>query len=86
MGIFTRRPREQPVPVEGQVAGSTIASEKSSKHHGRRGPLILPYSSRPPFGQWLKATWLDILTMATMGAVGLVVSSLQSHIPPDVSC
>lgn len=28
---------------------------------------------RPTFGQWLKATWLDILTMIFLGAVGLGV-------------
>jgi len=28
-------------------------------------------STRPRFGQWLKATWLDLVTMAAMGALGL---------------
>jgi diacylglycerol diphosphate phosphatase / phosphatidate phosphatase len=32
-------------------------------------------SRRPTFGQWLKGTWLDIVTMACMGAIGLGVSS-----------
>lgn len=31
-------------------------------------------SRRPTFGQWLKGTWLDIVTMACMGAIGLGVS------------
>lgn len=30
--------------------------------------------TRPMFGQWLKYTWLDILTMAVIGALGLGVS------------
>ncbi|KFA69872.1 hypothetical protein S40285_08982 [Stachybotrys chlorohalonatus IBT 40285] len=30
-------------------------------------------ATRPTFGQWLKHTWLDIVTMAPMGAVGLGV-------------
>ncbi|KAG7289255.1 hypothetical protein NEMBOFW57_005620 [Staphylotrichum longicolle] len=30
-------------------------------------------ATRPTFGQWLRHTWLDILTMAAMGAVGLGV-------------
>lgn len=30
--------------------------------------------TRPTFGQWLKFTWLDILTMVAMGAIGLGVS------------
>ncbi|KAK5096406.1 hypothetical protein LTS08_007662 [Lithohypha guttulata] len=29
------------------------------------------FNRRPSFGQWIKMTWLDILTMAAMGAVGL---------------
>ncbi|KAK0708834.1 phosphatidic acid phosphatase type 2/haloperoxidase [Apiosordaria backusii] len=37
---------------------------RSEKHYA---------SSRPSFGQWFKATWLDILTMAALGAVGLGV-------------
>ncbi|ETN42823.1 uncharacterized protein HMPREF1541_01981 [Cyphellophora europaea CBS 101466] len=31
------------------------------------------FNRRPSFGQWLKFTWLDLLTMAAMGAVGLGV-------------
>lgn len=30
-------------------------------------------STRPSFGQWLKHTWLDILSMAVLGAIGLGV-------------
>lgn len=30
-------------------------------------------STRPSFGQWLKHTWLDIVTMVVMGAIGLGV-------------
>lgn len=48
-------------------------------HFGRSTPEnnaaagALPTSKRPPFGQWLKATWLDIVTMAFIGATGLGV-------------
>jgi diacylglycerol diphosphate phosphatase/phosphatidate phosphatase len=31
------------------------------------------WNSRPTFGQWIKATALDIVTMAIMGAIGLGV-------------
>jgi hypothetical protein len=31
-------------------------------------------NSRPTFGQWLKGVWIDILTMAALGAIGLGVS------------
>jgi len=40
-------------------------------------------SSRPTFGQWLKVTWLDIVTMAAMGAVGLGV--YEAHPAPSRS-
>ncbi|CAG9945945.1 unnamed protein product [Clonostachys rosea f. rosea IK726] len=42
--------------------------------HGRRHHHD-PYSMerRPSFGQWLKCTWLDIVTMIAMGAIGLGV-------------
>ncbi|KAM6486441.1 phosphatidic acid phosphatase type 2/haloperoxidase [Trichoderma sp. SZMC 28011] len=40
-----------------------------------RGRQHTPYAmhSRPSFGQWLRVTWLDILTMVAMGAIGLGV-------------
>ncbi|CAI6340193.1 unnamed protein product [Periconia digitata] len=40
----------------------------SSTHHGAS-----TFNSRPTFGQWIKATGLDIVTMACMGAIGLGV-------------
>ncbi|KAL2137243.1 hypothetical protein VTI74DRAFT_6454 [Chaetomium olivicolor] len=62
MGFFNRRPRDASTPTT--TANGT---------HARRG--LEPYSmaARPSFGQWLKATWLDILTMVILGAVGLGV-------------
>ncbi|KAI0869436.1 phosphatidic acid phosphatase type 2/haloperoxidase [Hypoxylon argillaceum] len=60
MGLFSRRDREgagQP-----QVNGT-----KRSRH------VHSTYSmaTRPSFGQWLKVTWVDILTFVIMGAIGL---------------
>jgi diacylglycerol diphosphate phosphatase/phosphatidate phosphatase len=42
---------------------------------GRKGEAASPYtmSTRPTFGQWLKHTALDIVTMAILGAIGLGV-------------
>ncbi|KAH6892590.1 phosphatidic acid phosphatase type 2/haloperoxidase [Thelonectria olida] len=44
-----------------------------------------PYSmaTRPSFGQWLKHTWLDLVTMVLMGVVGLGV--YQAHPAPSRS-
>jgi membrane-associated phospholipid phosphatase len=65
MGFFNRR-REQ----NGTLP---VAAEKHGRrHHGvQREPYSM--SSRPTFGQWLKGTWLDILTMVILGAIGLGV-------------
>ncbi|KAK3307722.1 phosphatidic acid phosphatase type 2/haloperoxidase [Chaetomium strumarium] len=65
MGFFNRHPRDAP--------NAAPAANGAHANHARRG--LEPYSmaTRPSFGQWLKATWLDILTMAALGAVGLGV-------------
>lgn len=64
MGFFNRKPRNGPVPA---------AASNGNRHaaHDRNMPYSM--STRPSFGQWLKYTWLDIVTMAAMGAVGLGV-------------
>lgn len=78
MGFFNRRP----APVDANTATATGTHEKRGGLFGRRnrepathtthhGPKA--HNSRPTFGQWIKATWLDILTMAIMGAIGLGV-------------
>ncbi len=36
-------------------------------------------TARPTFGQWLRHTWIDILTMVVMGAIGLGVSFCHVH-------
>jgi hypothetical protein len=63
MGLF----RKEKTPH-----GATPATTKTRHQKPVHDPLSM--SRRPSFGQWLKATWLDILTMAIMGAIGLGVS------------
>lgn len=72
MGIFRRSQR-----VDGPTAANTTTN-------GRRHTSSQPYYSmatRPSFGQWLKYTWLDIVTMVCMGAIGLGVSSPSPQVP-----
>jgi diacylglycerol diphosphate phosphatase / phosphatidate phosphatase len=69
----------------GQRAGTrrgrhTSRQEKHLSHHQqkmeKRALFDMDsgyYNRRPSFGQWLKFTWLDLLTMACMGAIGLGV-------------
>jgi len=90
MGLFsrqTREPRDGPV-VAGQ--GQQTATRRSGmgffnrdRSHRSKGPLVMSMSSRPTFGQWLKVTWLDILSMAIMGLIGLGV--YEAHPAPSRS-
>lgn len=88
MGLFTRRARDQPIAptTNNNIPLNNMTTDKTG-HHGHtrtsRQPLVLSYSQRPPFGQWLKATWLDILTMAIMGVIGLGV--YEAHPAPTRS-
>ncbi|PQE32585.1 phosphatidic acid phosphatase beta protein [Rutstroemia sp. NJR-2017a WRK4] len=77
MGLFTRRQNDANV--------APPANTNTTTGHARRHkePLILPMNKRPSFGQWLKVTWLDILTMAAMGAIGLGV--YEAHPAPSRS-
>ncbi|KAI8261185.1 Lipid phosphate phosphatase 1 [Colletotrichum sp. SAR 10_77] len=64
MGFFSRRPRD--APADGHhTAGHHGHGVRSDKGE----PLTM--SRRPSFGQWLKGTLLDIITMICMGAIGL---------------
>lgn len=73
MGFFNRRPRDGP---DGPI------SQTPRRHHGNTtNDGYYSMATRPSFGQWLKYTWLDIVTMACMGAIGLGVRDL----PQDIS-
>lgn len=77
--MFSRRQQEP--TAAGPATGANVATHET-KHHGK-GPMFLSMNKRPSFGQWLKVTWLDILTMAAMGAVGLGV--YEAHPAPSRS-
>lgn len=53
---------------------TNIERSRAEKSHHRRKRTPMDMSRRPPFGQWLKSTWLDIFTMVAMGIIGLGVS------------
>lgn len=68
MRFFSRQ------PAAGSTAHTPAASHGHSKRNCREhGTGDYTMLRRPPFGQWLKHTWLDILTMVCMGALGLGV-------------
>ncbi|KAL7791376.1 phosphatidic acid phosphatase type 2/haloperoxidase [Trichoderma ceciliae] len=77
MALFGRRARSPGRTAPASAAAPVAANGTTTRRgwgfgHGRHHE---PYAmhSRPSFGQWLKVTWLDILTMAAMGAIGLGV-------------
>ena len=85
MDFFKRRTR----PADGSTASPTsrekhnrrsVMSSSERRHqnngaHYNEGGL----NKRPSFGQWLKVTWPDVLTMIVMGIIGLGVSVAQRH-------
>ncbi|GAB7361793.1 hypothetical protein MBLNU230_g1836t2 [Neophaeotheca triangularis] len=83
MGFFSRRTSAPDTNTAAAVGGDgkherpqrTSSRKGRSKAHAGTaayaGNGIL--NSRPSFGAWIKGTWLDILTMAILGAVGLGV-------------
>ncbi|KAL5408054.1 hypothetical protein PMIN06_005705 [Paraphaeosphaeria minitans] len=79
MGFFNRRAAAAD-PNTAAAAGTHTHEKKpgifSRRQHGAAATHhngTPAWNSRPTFGQWIKATVLDIVTMAAMGAVGLGV-------------
>jgi diacylglycerol diphosphate phosphatase/phosphatidate phosphatase len=66
MGLFSRRAAAD--PVNGNSAAPI--GHHAEKHDGAFEPHM---NRRPSFGQWMRSAWLDILTMAILGAIGLGV-------------
>jgi diacylglycerol diphosphate phosphatase / phosphatidate phosphatase len=58
--------RNHNAPVNG-ANGHTNGHHHNEKAHYSQDF----YGRRPPFGQWLKATALDLITMVCMGLLGL---------------
>lgn len=74
MGFFNRKGKDPHAPA---------AAPRRERKRGHFEPYSM--AKRPSFGQWLKYTWLDILTMIAMGAIGLGVStSLPDSIHPSL--
>lgn len=87
MGFFNRRSRPADANTAAAVAeGPDTTREKHGRRgimrKNERRPTTAGagpaygnghLNARPRFGQWLKATWLDFLTMVIMGAIGLGV-------------
>ncbi|KAH8664608.1 phosphatidic acid phosphatase type 2/haloperoxidase [Xylariales sp. PMI_506] len=93
MGLFNHKNRQEPGPGPNGAAPAAATTNTTTNRRGLFGGrnkqrdhvAAAPYSmsTRPSFGQWLKYTWLDILTMAIMGAIGLGV--YEAHPAPTRS-
>lgn len=53
-----------------------VKDEWAFQRHGQDAEL----RSRPNFWQWLKISWIDILTMLVIGAVGLGVRGVYAYL------
>ncbi|RKU45127.1 hypothetical protein DL546_003975 [Coniochaeta pulveracea] len=67
MGLFSRR--NEPRAAAPATTGTTTTNQRVERRYNEPYPM----KTRPSFGQWLKFTALDILTMVVMGAIGLGV-------------
>jgi len=62
-------------PVAHEKSNARRGGMLSGRNHGTYPDTL---NSRPTFGQWVKGTWLDILTMVILGAIGLGVREITS--------
>lgn len=81
MGIFSRKQRVNEGPAGTTTAPTTTTTKTSRKSHGHKAPTYYSMATKPSFGQWLKYTWLDIVTMAALGIIGLGVCDISPSIP-----
>lgn len=92
MGVFSRRAQSVDANTA-TAAGTTPATtatprEKIPRAGGgvmgmfrgkEHGTYPETRNSRPTFGQWLKQTWVDLLTMIILGAIGLGASTFLNR-------
>ncbi|KAK1911432.1 hypothetical protein P3342_012733 [Pyrenophora teres f. teres] len=78
MGIFNKR---NTTPVAADTTTATGAHEKRSRPRRASRGAASSYNTRPSFGQWIKATWLDIVTMAAMGALSHHLRKWRDRLP-----
>ncbi|KAK6072731.1 PAP2 superfamily protein [Seiridium cupressi] len=89
MGLFNKKPRQEPAQgttattSNGTRGGGMFGGGRQAQHGSGHVTEAYSMSKRPSFGQWLKYTWLDILTMVIMGAIGLGV--YEAHPAPTRS-
>jgi len=74
MGLFNRTSQsidsKNTATTAGYQNADNLEAGTAGRHDGAGASFI---NTRPSFGQWLKVTWLDLVTMALMGALGLGV-------------
>ncbi|TVY49249.1 PA-phosphatase related-family protein [Lachnellula occidentalis] len=69
MGLLSRFQRNNATdPASDSNTHATVTDS-----HTRKGPLVMNMSQRPTFRQWIRVTWLDLVTMVIMGVIGLGV-------------
>jgi len=69
--LFNRRARDDTTTAN--TTERPVHEKRSRARKAKKQHVAMDMSRRPPFGQWLKTTWLDIFTMAAMGMIGLGV-------------
>jgi hypothetical protein len=79
MRLFSRRPAAID-PNTTTTTGGPVVSDKGHRHRGTYGHAHgSSLNARPTFGEWIRGTALDLITMVVLGAIGLGVR-IQNHV------
>jgi hypothetical protein len=88
MSFLNRKPQAADADTTTAVGGSNAPASEKKGLFSRRSHAPAEeraaygnenLNARPRFGQWLKGTIFDIITMVVMGVIGLGVSYARSR-------
>jgi diacylglycerol diphosphate phosphatase/phosphatidate phosphatase len=88
MPFFNKKPQAADADTTTAVGGSNAPASEKKGLFSRRTQTPAEeraaygnenLNARPRFGQWLKGTIVDIITMVVMGVIGLGVSFARSR-------
>lgn len=78
MGLFSQNTEAVPASHHRRSGSGRHTNSHSEKR--RHSVIGRHMNERPTFGEWIRTIWLDILTMAAMGTVGLGVCWAAVHV------
>lgn len=78
MSCYNRRQRSprNPTPVNPVIEDSRSRSnfDNNNSRVKDKDALIIDMDTTPSFGQWIKVSWQDLITMLLLGTVGMIIN------------